>query len=234
MKAEHRKELETNTLADRMGHMVQRVKTSQRRTVLTYVLITVGAVVAVWLGYRWWYSGVEEASERWFRFYDGAGPHLALIMESDPKSVPGKAARLQIAWFLYWNEGVKWVGADPRRSITNLREASKAYAALVDDCEGDKVLQPQAMLGQAAAEETLAVLNPANLKKATELYQALVDKHGTSAEAHFARQRLEILNDAKKSAELADNYAQIDKLLNVRFLAGLQMPKLPDLKEGPK
>jgi len=41
MKAEQRKELETNALADRMGHLVQRVKTQQRRTTLYWVLMVV-------------------------------------------------------------------------------------------------------------------------------------------------------------------------------------------------
>ena len=38
MKAEQRKELETNTLADRMGHLMQRVKGGERRTFLFYFI----------------------------------------------------------------------------------------------------------------------------------------------------------------------------------------------------
>src|SRR2546423_10961629 len=37
MKAEHRKELETNTLADKMGTVMQRVKTGRRGTFFLYV-----------------------------------------------------------------------------------------------------------------------------------------------------------------------------------------------------
>ena len=44
MKAEHRKELETNVLADRMGRVVQKIRTRPQRRVVLYV---VGGVVAV-------------------------------------------------------------------------------------------------------------------------------------------------------------------------------------------
>ena len=38
MKAEQRKELETNALADRMGHLVQHMKTQRPRATLYYVI----------------------------------------------------------------------------------------------------------------------------------------------------------------------------------------------------
>jgi len=48
MKAEHRKELETNALAERMGRVVQGMKQApQKRTMLWMVLVAVAVVVVV-------------------------------------------------------------------------------------------------------------------------------------------------------------------------------------------
>ncbi|MBI2808797.1 MAG: hypothetical protein HYX68_27760 [Planctomycetes bacterium] len=235
MKAEQRKELETNTLADRMGHVVQRVKTGQRRTMLIYFVAVAGLVIATWVGYRWWYSGVEETSVRWLNFYDGGGDYLSSLAGKDLSTPEGKAARLQIAWILYWDEGVKWIGANQGRGIAGLKKASEFYEELVTACEKDKVLQPQAMLGHAACEENLAVLDPAKrLRKARDLYEELVKKHPESAEANFARERLEILNDAKKTEKLVATYTTIDQVLRIRLMAELQRMKVPNLKGLPK
>src|SRR5438105_1396043 len=104
MKAEQRKELETNTLADKMGHMMQRVKTSQRRTYVTYGLIAAAVVVAAWLGYRWYTSDVAERSMQWVSFYDGAGGQIDELAKLKESNV-AKAARFQNAWNEYWNFG---------------------------------------------------------------------------------------------------------------------------------
>ena len=60
MKAEQRKELETNTLADKMGRAMLRVKSSPRRTFLTYVIVAAAAIFAVWFGLHWWNAGKAE------------------------------------------------------------------------------------------------------------------------------------------------------------------------------
>src|SRR5439155_760154 len=58
MKAEHRKELQTNALADRMGRFVQRIKTRPKRGPVLW--IAAGAIVLVLLGIVMWMRGQRQ------------------------------------------------------------------------------------------------------------------------------------------------------------------------------
>ncbi|MBI1830822.1 MAG: hypothetical protein HYR84_05150, partial [Planctomycetes bacterium] len=51
MKAEQRKELETNTLADKMGQVVEQGKDVPRGTYLTMFLVAIGVVIVAWFGW---------------------------------------------------------------------------------------------------------------------------------------------------------------------------------------
>ncbi len=222
MKADQRKELETNTLADRMGHVMQRVQTSQRRTVVLYGVAVVVVIFLLWFGYRWWDDQKQGTSLQWLTLYDGA-PRGLDELSKDRTSAAGKAARLQIAWIAYWDLGVKSAAADKLGSLSALKEAQRLYGELVEDCKDDKnpVFMQQAMLGLAVTQESLAVENPASLKKASENYKELVEKFPKSAEAKFARDRLEILDDETKRKSLENSYESLRRLFRD---PGFQMP----------
>jgi hypothetical protein len=214
MKAEQRKELETNTLADKMGQVVQRVKTGQRRTFLTYVIVTVALIVAAWLGYRWYNSDRSERSLQWLKLYDGSGNHIdELTQEKD--SYAGKAARLQVAWFAYWDFGTKMMASNKDGAMQQLKKSADLYGTLAEDCKDDKVFEPQALLGRAVAQESRAVQDRDHLKKAKDYYEELVKKYEKSAEAEFARKRLEILKDDSKRGELSATYKELQGLLGI-------------------
>ena len=223
MKAEQRKELETNTLADRMGQMMQRVKSGQRRTVVLYVLAAVLLLIGLWFGYRWWEGGKQDTSLQWLTLYDGAMPGLLELQKNSPNSAAGKAARLQIAWALYWDFGVKSAAADQKGAMIRLKEAQKLYGDLVEDCKDDTnpVFMQQALLGLAVTQESLAIENPASLKRATDNYKEVVDKFPKSAEAKFARERVDILKDETKKKGLENSYSDL------RSLFGIQRPLAP-------
>src|SRR6516162_10527182 len=194
MKAEQRKELETNTLADRMGRVMQRVKSSTRRTFLTYFFVTVAVLIAAWFGYRWYYGDVEGKSLQWLKLYDGSR-NLIQDLAKDPDTNAGKAALFQFAWELYWIDGVKMMASDKVGAMKSLKRSVDLYGQLAEKCKDDKVFEPQALLGRAVAQETRAVENRDHLKKAKEYYEELTTKYEKSAEAEFARKRLEILKD---------------------------------------
>jgi hypothetical protein len=135
MKAEQRKELETNTLADRMGQMVKRVKGSQRRTMLIYFFLGLLLLFGLFIGYRYWQDLGADTSRRWLLFNDGSMRNLSALAETEAKTPAGKAARLQVAWFYFWDLGVRSTGADKMQSIAALREAEKTYEGLLEDCK---------------------------------------------------------------------------------------------------
>ena len=233
MKAEQCKELETNTLADRMGKVVQRVKTSPRRTFFTYFIVIAVLLGAAWFGWRYWTEARVAESAKWVELYDGAYNHFDRL-RSDKESNPGKAARFQYAWLLYWDFGVKTLATDTPGSLQNLEKAGEKYKELAEECKDDKVLEPQAMLGRAVVEETLAVQNRKHLEKAKGFYEAVVEKHPKSAEGKYAQQRLDRLK-ASDGTELHKTYDRLQNLLGVKEdeqddFRGHQQPGGFDLK----
>src|SRR5437762_11293650 len=73
MKAEHRKQLHTNALADRMGKLVNTLKQKpQKRTVL-YVILGLAAVLAVFIWYRYNTNKKLERSQLWVWLDNGHG-----------------------------------------------------------------------------------------------------------------------------------------------------------------
>ena len=216
MKAEQRKELETNTLADRMGRVMQRVKSSTRRTFLTYFFVTVAVLIAAWFGYRWYYGDVEGKSLQWLKLYDGSR-NLIQDLAKDPDTNAGKAALFQFAWELYWIDGVKMMASDKVGAMKSLKGSVDLYGQLAEKCKGDEIFEPQALLGRAVAQETRAVEDRDHLKKAKEYYEELTNntKYEKSAEAEFARKRLEILKDDAKRGDLANTYKELQGLLGI-------------------
>jgi hypothetical protein len=223
MKAEQRKELETNTLADKMGHVMQRVKSSPRRTFVTYAIIVVGVLIAAYLGYRWWTQDVILRSEQWIRFYDGASGQLGLLVEAGEKdskeTTVGKAALLQIAWYFYWEEGVKMIGINPRGAMFKLQQSKQIYEKVLRECKDkdEPTLEAQAMLGRAVCTESLSGQDNANLDKAKDYYKELAnhEKYGSQAEGQFAKERLKAFEDKAQGPALREAYFELKLMLNV-------------------
>jgi hypothetical protein len=235
MKAEHRKELEANTLAEKMGRVVETVKAGQRRTYVTYLVVLAGILIAAFLGYRWWTNKKVVASSQWVEFYDGNRSSIEKLAQEKDTTV-GKAARLQFAWFVYWDYGVKMMRRDPDGAVAAIHVAEKTYSELIDECKDDSspLFKLQAMLGRAVAVETLAVQDRNRLKSAKDFYQEIVTEFDKKdyAEVKFAQQRLDILNDKTKDAELRNTYQELQKMLGVAAPRALKdgMPDLPKKK----
>lgn len=212
MKAEHRKELETNVLADRMGRLLDTVKQKPQRGTVGWVVLGVVVVVVAFLTMRYYRMQQVERSDAWFDYYlvEITGDIRGLL-ESHKDKTPGKAVRFHLAADHLW-DGVTKVGADPG-SREKLQTAKRLYGELRDECEGDPVLVPEAMYGQALAEEALAIEDRKHLDAAIESYKDVVDKHPKSAYAKLAEKRLEILNDPAKRDEVSKIYQDLERHL---------------------
>lgn len=153
MKAEQRKELETNTLADKVGHAMQRVKGSSRRSMVIYFIVGIVLAIALFFGYQEYKLRKQQTSMQWLMLDDGSDNHLRQLASVD--SPAGRSARLQIAWLLYWERGVRMVGVDPQGSMKAISDASSFYAQIAKECKeaNDKIFEPQALLGIAVCEE---------------------------------------------------------------------------------
>src|SRR5262245_50618170 len=127
MKAEHRKELQTNALADRMGRLLQSFKSRPRRTSLLIWLLVIGVIVG---GFAWWTAGNTRKrldSDRW-KILDVSGDayKLEILINTDElkfkDSQQARLARFQYAWLLTWQFGVEHLLADPFKAFENLKK----------------------------------------------------------------------------------------------------------------
>src|SRR5439155_19574769 len=100
MKAEHRKELQTNFLADRMGRLMQGMKagpkTSGSVVIGVLAALTIGTIVA------WYVAGMNSnRSPLWVRFEKDSADRdlegLRSLAISNPGTLPARAARFQRA-----------------------------------------------------------------------------------------------------------------------------------------
>jgi hypothetical protein len=153
---------------------------------------------------------------------DASADHLGQLQKLETPA--GRAARFQIAWIVYWEEGVRMIGANPAGAMKALKEASTRYEALAKECAeaDDKIFEPQALLGVAVCEETRAVQDLTFLNRAKESYGKILSvhegKYKDSAEGIFAQKRLDQMNDKTKFKELELVYDELQKSLLPRDL----------------
>jgi hypothetical protein len=192
MKAAHRKELHTNALADRVGKLYESVKSGPKTTsalAWLFVLLALIAVVA------WKFLGStnpEEESARWVYLREATHVPDGVVMardlqdlvEQNRATAQSRAARFQQARLNLRQAQETLVAADAKTradAAEKLRTARDQYEQLVRETKSVRILQQEALLGVATAEETLAGISfdekgPAygNLDRALAYYQKLV------------------------------------------------------------
>jgi hypothetical protein len=225
MKAEHRHQLHTNALADRMGRFLQGMKSAPKTTsTLVWVFaLLVLATFAVWQ-YAMSATG-RERSALWTSVDEatrnpGEGVSaLQRINSENPGSIAARSARFQLA---RWNlqQGLESVVGEPARALPFFKEARKLYSALIPDSVDTPSLAQEAMMGKATAEESLAGIagpSPAEqtagtenakqaeeenlLEKALQSYRALANRYPDSILGKEAANRAEELESSKSKIE---------------------------------
>jgi hypothetical protein len=217
MKAEHRKELETNILADRMGHLIQRMKHRPQRRVFLYVIAGLIVAVGLFVFYNMRQSAASEESERWRWVEDGFRPYIDKLKADYKETNQGKAARFHYAWLAAWDEGLTWIGADPLKAFHDLDVAESYYRGLKEDCAGDPVWEPEALYALAVIEEARALRakdRSAHLDRAKGMYRRLADEFKDSAHGRSARKRAKLLEE--KTKEIAEFYADLESRLGIQ------------------
>jgi hypothetical protein len=196
MKAEHRKELQTNVLADRVGHMIEGLRTGPK----TSTIVTCGLVLLALVGagaWRWISSSNDNTrSTMWFKF-DGTNDidSLQSIASESRGSMPARIARFQEARLLL-RQGLEALCSDTKEANKKLKQASEQFEQLARDFRGDKLLTQEALMGAASAEESQG-----NLDKAQSLYQQLADQFGDSFLGQSAAKHVAELKDRRAVAQ---------------------------------
>jgi tetratricopeptide (TPR) repeat protein len=244
MKAEHRHQLQTNELADRMGRFLQGMKSAPKTTsTLLWVFVLLAlAVIAVWQ-----YAAnatVKDRSALWTSVDDAthnpttAGlDGLEVIESKNPGTLAGRAAGFELArWKL--QQGMGFLARDDRsRAAGLLKDARELYRKLLPQAIENPPLAQEALMGMATAEESLAVA-PATpgqtaeaakteeakgeeqggkLEKALEYYQELAKKYPDSVLGKKAAKRAEELEQQTSRSQIDQFYAEVSQKAAPKF-----------------
>jgi hypothetical protein len=224
MKAEHRRELNTNALADRMGRLVQGMKEPTQGG--SVVLWVIGAVALLSFGGWYLFSGATGWSGYWLRFDGETNVEKLQELASDSHgTMPARAARFQKAREEL-RTGLRNITSTEHRSdaIRLVEGARREFEDLAAECKGNSPLLEQEALWRAAqAEESLvgvpteedAAKSRGSLKRAIELYQRMASApHDEGYFADIAKRRIAEL-EANPSA-IESFYSELNKLATAK------------------
>jgi hypothetical protein len=198
MKAEDRKELETNSLAAGMHRFVERTKTG--RLVNPYVL-AVALAVALGAG-LWWYlssEGKKLSSRQWAQLEEVVRTNSQVNLEdfakSNKDSAAARAARLDAARIQIGPEGIGKMNLRDRelrgKAVENVEKARDELLKLADEYKGDPTMQATCLLTAAEGELALVGLpkgtdgkdSRGSVATAADLYRKVADLLGDKSPA---------------------------------------------------
>jgi hypothetical protein len=210
MKAEHRKELETNILADRMGRMIQGARKGPSRSLVYWVIGILAVCVAAFIWTRWQTRSRETLSRNWVEFEGAQFQSLQALMSQYATTNVGKAAKFQIAWEHLWVGGIKQVGgANRKNALDNIVKAQVMYEDLKKDCKNDPTFLAEALYGLALIEETRVLEtneDPPDMTRAIESYRQVAEKCKETAFGKLAQDRVDLLEDPAKVKDVQQFY----------------------------
>jgi tetratricopeptide (TPR) repeat protein len=220
MKAEHRKELQTNVLANSVGRMIRGLRTKPNPSSLVIAIFVVGAVLIFILWHYFSNRSAESRGQLWAQLENVSNmKELSSFAESNAKTVPGLIARFQEARVLQ-QAGLErlFSGVDSVREEAqkNLQEARELYESLAKETAERPLLRQEALMGVAKCKEAAG-----NLDEALEAYRAVVTATAKEPASAFG----EIAADRVKKLESEEGRREIGALY--RKLSELSKPKPP-------
>jgi tetratricopeptide (TPR) repeat protein len=201
MKAEHRKELMTNSLSHRLNDAVQSMKEGPSRGTL-FVLIAAGLIVVLILVWRYMASSAEEAdSTRWLRWdsLTSPGQLKAFVDDKEVEShMQGRLARAEEARRAL-HDGLRQLGGSGdtrKKALEEIQQAAVLYDKLAEECADKPLLHQQMLMGAAKAHESLG-----EVEAARNYYQQLKDKYGDTMFGRDATAQLQRLEESERNGD---------------------------------
>jgi hypothetical protein len=200
MKAEHRKELETNVLVHQLEKAYQGIRQGPSRTTLLWVGAAV-VVLVVYLLFRYFMTSSEATtSERWLKLDSIIFPDqlTKVLSEDDLKDTEqGRLARFKEAR-MNLREGMRVLGSNPTEGVEKIETATKAYEELAQSPGRVPLLHQEALSGAARGYEALG-----DTENAAKFYKKLAGEYPTSALGKDAKKQYDRLEDPNNQAEIA-------------------------------
>jgi hypothetical protein len=216
MKAQHRRELQTNVLADRVGRLVQGIRQNPKSSA-TVVWIIIGLIIGT--GVIWYFLGSGSgSSSQWLQLESASDPaKLEQIIKENPGTIAARTARFQKSR-MELQEGLRTLfSADRARAINNLIDARRNFLELAVQCANEPILVQEALTGAAKAEESLIGVTRSDnngqplgtLDRATELYGQVAKSYPDSYLGKAAANHVADLEKSRTDVEKF--YAELNK-----------------------
>jgi hypothetical protein len=212
MKAEERKHLERNELADRLKTVWQNLSANSTAVTVIWGVILLGLVGLI--GYRYYSrSTAQTRSELWYRMSRATDVDDLQTVISDAKgSDAGVVARYHLTRYQFMDALSRLAGPNSEERVKaaeTLEEIKTRYGELAKETSDQPVLAQEALMGVAKAEEVLAGVptagDPAKMRgslaRAAELYDEVAKKYPKSFLGEQA---------AKRAGEIRDHPAQFE------------------------
>lgn len=201
MKAEHRKALQTNTLAHELGKVVEGIKKGPSRSTLFYAGLIALAVVIFFTFRYFWRQSEASASQRWLEYDEVVFPEQLDGFLKNPEladTPQGRLARYKEARYKL-GKGLRDLGANPSASLDEIRAATELYEGLLKGSARVDLLTQEALWGAAKGNEALD-----DLDKAREYYGRLAKEYPASALGKDAQKQLERLDSPEGKRDIRD------------------------------
>jgi hypothetical protein len=222
MKAEHRRELNTNALADRMGRLVEGMKHTPEAgsRVIWIVGILAVAILATW----YFASSASSWSTYWVRLDGETKPDALASIASDSRgTMPARAARFQLAR-QQLKRGLRSLYTPEQRkaALEALEDARRGFTELATECTESPLLAQEALFGAAQAEEALigapkpdhAEESRGSLDKVLALYHQIIDVYPKSYFVELADKRIRELET--DGPAVVSFYKELNKLADAK------------------
>jgi hypothetical protein len=201
MKAEHRKELESNVLVEKLTKAYQGIKQGPSRSSLVWIVLLV-VVVVVFVAWRWFSSSSSASnSARWMKLDDAVFPEQLETLTNEKDfhgTTQGRLAQFKEAR-RHLREGLKELGQNKTKGGEQIREGIKIYEDQLKDSGPTPILRQEALLGAARGHEALGQID-----KAREYYERVRKDHPGTQAAKDAEKQLERLDSDANKADLRD------------------------------
>ncbi len=199
MKSERRHELQTNTLADWVGHQVEVVK-PHLGLVIT-VLVAAVAIFFAWMYFKAW--NTSQTTAAWTDFYKAAEQSEPAALVEVAKKHAGEPASLWavlLASDVQLADGSQKSFTDRKEAEKLLKQAIQGYEAILKDGR-DALLRRRAIFGLGEAHETLFAVtaDKQDLEAALANYQKVAQQWPDTVLGRSAE---------RKAAELATESTQ--------------------------
>jgi hypothetical protein len=215
MKAEHRKELRTNVLYERLTHLWQDLKAGPNTTTIVIclvILLIAGAVIA-WRLVR--NSQVASQSAAWVKVYNADNiEQFQEVAKENASRPPALAARFEGAR-AQLRHGLEKLAANDEKergeAAEKVKSAGELYAQLVNDAKDYPLLVQEALMGAAKARESQG-----DLDGALNYYRDLAGRKPESDLTRQAQQSAKDLDDPATREKIRTFYDELKKQLTAQ------------------